>query len=145
VDVVRYDGPPLLQPTLQDVLRRLTEDEKVPGDEIAVLTARSLSKNSLIDSSVLEGPRMTDTWPPPPDQIYCTTIYDFKGLERAVVVLVDVHKWPREWDEMVKLLYVGCSRARNHLIVLLPQNAPRKIERAFATPIDRSTRRPRQD
>jgi superfamily I DNA/RNA helicase len=133
VDVVRYEGPPLLQSTLQDVLRRLIEDEKVPSEEIAVLTARSLRKNRLIDSSVVEGPRMTDTWPPPPGQVYCTTIYDFKGLERAVIVLVDVHKWPPEWDEMVKLLYVGCSRARNHLIVLLPQKATGRIQRAFDT------------
>jgi hypothetical protein len=141
VDVVPYVAPPLLQSTLQDVLRRLTEDEQVPTGEIAVLTARSLSKNKLIDSSASEGPRMTDAWPPPQGQIYCTTIYDFKGLERAVVVLVDVHKWPPEWDEMVKLLYVGCSRARNHLIVLLPQNASRKIQRAFATPSNGSKQR----
>jgi predicted ATPase len=138
VDMVSYAGPPLLRSTLQDVLRRLTADERVPADEIAVLTSRSLSKSRLIDSRAGEGPRLTDTWPPVPGQVYCTTIYDFKGLERAVVILADVHNWPPEWDEMVKLLYVGCSRARNHLIVLLPQNASRKIRRAFTPAGNRS-------
>ena len=142
VDVLSYAGPPLLRSTLQDVLRRLTADERVPADEIAVLTSRSLSKNRLIDNRAGKGPRLTDTWPPVPGQVYCTTIYDFKGLERAVVILADVHNWPPEWDEMVKLLYVGCSRARNHLIVLLPQNASRKIQMAFATSSKRSKRRP---
>jgi predicted ATPase len=132
VDVVSYDNPPRLRSTLQAVLHRLTVEERIPTDEIVVLTPRSLSKNRLIDVSTSGEPQVTDTWPPSPGQVYCTTIYDFKGLERAVVILADIHHWPPEWDEMIKLLYVGCSRARNHLIALMPQNAPSKVQRAFA-------------
>jgi hypothetical protein len=128
VGVVFYDNPQRLRSTLQAVLRRLTLDEQVPTDEIVVLTPRSLSKSRLLGGR----PELTDTWPSSPGQVYCTTIYDFKGLERAVVILADIRRWPPEWDEMIKLLYVGCSRARNHLIVLLPQNAPPKMQRAFA-------------
>jgi hypothetical protein len=29
---------------------------------------------------------------------------------------------------------VGCSRARNHLIVLLEENAPARVRRAFVSP-----------
>jgi len=133
VEVVLYDSPQRLRFTLQAVLRRLTVDERIPTDEIVVLTPRSLSKSRLIDGSTGGGPQVTDTWPPSPGQVYCTTIYDFKGLERAVVILADIHLWPPEWDNMVRLLYVGCSRARNHLIVLLSKNARPKVQRAFAT------------
>jgi hypothetical protein len=131
VEVVFYDDPQRLRSTLQAVLRRLTMHERVPTDEIVVLTPRSLSKSRLMDGSTGGGPRVTDTWPPSPGQVYCTTIYDFKGLERAVVILADIDRWPPEWDDTVRLLYVGCSRARSHLIVLLPKNARPKMQKAF--------------
>ena len=128
VEVVFYETPQYLRSTLQAVLRRLTVEERVPTDEIVVLTPRSLSKSRLLGGR----PELTDTRPSSPGQVYCTTIYDFKGLERAVIILADIRRWPPEWDEMIKLLYVGCSRARNHLVVLLPKNAPQKMQRAFA-------------
>ncbi len=131
VEVISYDDPQSLCLTLQDVLRRLTVDEQVPADEIVVLTPRALSRDRLLQGSASEGPLLTDIWPSPRGQVYCTTIYDFKGLERAVVILADVRRWPPEWDDMIRLLYVGCSRARNHLVILLPRNAPVKVRRAF--------------
>ncbi len=132
VAVVSYEDAQSLRPTLQNILRWLAVDEHVPTDEIVVLTPRALSKDWLLQGSASEGPLLTDIWPTPRGQVYCTTIYDFKGLERAVVILADIRRWPPEWDNMVRLLYVGCSRASNYLIVLLAQNAPRKVQRAFA-------------
>jgi superfamily I DNA/RNA helicase len=131
VDVVFYDKPQRLRSTLQTVLQQLTVNERIPTDEIAVLTPRLLSRERLVSGSTGAAPQVTDAWPPAPGQVYCTTIYDFKGLERAVVILADIHRWPPEWDEMVRLLYVGCSRARNHLIILLSNTARRKVQRAF--------------
>jgi hypothetical protein len=131
VAVVPYSSSQGLQTILQEVLRILSVNQQVPTGEIVVLTSRSLSKRRLLDGSAGGGLRLTDAWPAPRDQIYCTTIYDFKGLERAVVILADIGRWPSEWDDMVRLLYVGCSRARNHLIVLLDQNAPARVRRAF--------------
>jgi hypothetical protein len=132
VAVVPYPASQGLQITLQEVLRILSVDQQVPTGEIVVLTSRSLSKRRLLDGSARGRLRLTDTWPTPRGQVYCTTIYDFKGLERAVVILVDIGRWPPEWDETVPLLYVGCSRARNHLIVLLEENAPNRVRRAFS-------------
>ena len=131
VAVVPYPASQGLQITLQEVLHILTGDQQVPAGEIVVLTSRSLNKGRLLDGSARGGLRLTDTWPTPRGQVYCTTIHDFKGLERAVVILVDIGRWPLEWDDMVPLLYVGCSRARNHLIVLLEENAPARVRRAF--------------
>jgi len=133
VEVVSYEGAQNQWTVLQNTLRRLTVDERVPAEEIAVLTPRATSKGRLLERSVGGGPALTGVWPPPPGQVYCTTIYDFKGLECAVVILADIYRWPPEWDDMARLLYVGCSRARNHLVVLVDQNAPPKVRRAFTS------------
>jgi hypothetical protein len=137
VAVVPYPASQGLQIMLQEVLRILSVDQQVPTGEIVVLTSRSRSKMRLLDGSARGRLRLTDTWPTPRGQVYCTTIHDFKGLERAVVILVDIGRWPPEWDEMAPLLYVGCSRARNHLIVLLEENAPARVRRAFGAAQDR--------
>ena len=131
VAVIPYPASQGLQITLQEVLRILSVDQQVPTGEIVVLTSRLRTKRRLLDSRVGNGLRLTDAWPTPRGQVYCTTVYDFKGLERAVVILAGISRWPSEWDEMVRLLYVGCSRARNHLIVLLDENAPAPVRRAF--------------
>ena len=133
VEVVSYEGAPKEWPTLQNTLRRLIVDERVPAKEIVVLTPRDMSKSRFMERSIGSELVLTDVWPTPPRQVYCTTIYDFKGLERAVVLLADIHRWPSEWEEMARLLYVGCSRARNHLVVLLDQDAPPKVRRAFTS------------
>ena len=100
-------------------------------NDIVVLTPQGRSRDRLLDASVKEGPRLTDASPSPPGQVYCTTVYDFKGLESTVVILADIRRWPPEWEDMVRLLYVGCSRACNYLILLVDENASPRLWRAF--------------
>ncbi len=120
-------------PTLQSVLNRLVEDEHIPADKIAVLTTTARTKSNLLASSISSGLKLADVLPPPAGQISCTTIHDFKGLERAVIVLAGVgQRLSQEDHDLNSLLYVGCSRARHHLIVLLPENADRRVRKAFA-------------
>ena len=47
------------------------------------------------------------------------SIYSFKGLERPVVALADLEELDE--DRVNSLMYVGASRAQNHLIVFAPQ------------------------
>ena len=56
--------------------------------------------------------------------IRVTTIYRFKGLESAVVILTELDQ---RWEEISDpLIYVGLSRARHHVVVIgelpTPQN-----------------------
>jgi hypothetical protein len=133
VEEVSYSDAQHLWPTLQNVLHRLIEEEQIPTDKITVLTTTPRTRTNLLDSSISGGLQLIDTLPPQPGQIYCTTIHDFKGLERAVVVLVGVgQRLTQEEHDLNSLLYVGCSRARHHLIVLMPENADRRVQRAFA-------------
>lgn len=48
-------------------------------------------------------------------------MHGFKGLESPVVILTNVDaSWLQHWTvELPRLLYVACSRASAHLIVLL--------------------------
>ena len=54
---------------------------------------------------------------PPDDVILCDSIRRFKGLERPVVVLVELRADDARLD---RLLYIGASRARQHLVVVAP-------------------------
>ena len=89
-------------------------------------------KSRLWGANMTQGPQLTDRWPAPPGQVYFSTIYSFKGLERAVIILVEINQWAGQSDDLNHLLYVGCSRARNHLIVLLCEDADPAVGRAFA-------------
>ena len=51
----------------------------------------------------------------PSDVILCDTIRRFKGLERPVVILVELKA---DDPRLARLLYVGASRARQHLVVI---------------------------
>jgi transcriptional regulator with AAA-type ATPase domain len=53
------------------------------------------------------------------------TIQGFQGLERPVVVLAELDE--RSEDRLDQLLYVGGSRARNHLIVLATDPVARSV------------------
>jgi superfamily I DNA and/or RNA helicase len=63
-------------------------------------------------------------------------IYSFKGLERPVIVLTKIERWLKQGVKPLaveRLLYVACSRARHHLIVLLPNRVPLQVSRLFGS------------
>jgi hypothetical protein len=52
----------------------------------------------------------------PSDLILCDTIRRFKGLERPVIILVELSTTDAKMLD--RLLYVGGSRAKQHLVVI---------------------------
>jgi hypothetical protein len=133
VEEITYSDASGLWPCLRGVLCRLLEEERIPADEIAVLTPLVWLKNLLLSSSISDGPQLTDSLPARSGQVYCTTIHSFKGLERAVIVLAGIGQGlTQEEHDVNSLLYVGSSRAHHHLIMLLPENADRRVKRALA-------------
>jgi hypothetical protein len=62
---------------------------------------------------------------PGPGTLLTSTVRSFSGLERQVVILAGVG--PGSDEELAKILYVGGSRARNHLIVLAEEPVAREI------------------
>jgi superfamily I DNA/RNA helicase len=112
-----------LEQALEKVLDNLLE-EGVSLEQVIILTplneksrwqhGKKAGKYTLLRDKFIEG-----------KQVRVDTIFAFKGLERPVVILTELDRpAPAELDN---LLYVGISRARNHLIVLgkLPEPAQR--------------------
>jgi UvrD-like helicase C-terminal domain/AAA domain/Nuclease-related domain len=132
-------GEPTLD-ALREVLRRLVHEEKVDRSRIAVLTGVSLEHSDVwhrrrfkgdlvlwnggVDgagrSLKLPADRVAEQ---PPRTILCETIRRFKGLEADVVVLVEL----RNDDRLRKLLYVGASRAKHHLIAIVTPDVAKSL------------------
>jgi hypothetical protein len=62
----------------------------------------------------------------PPGERRVEAIHRFKGLERGVVVLVELRA---DDERLSKLLYIGASRARHHLIAILTPELARQVAR----------------
>jgi hypothetical protein len=125
-------GPAALD-ELRKVLHELTEVERVPPWEIVVLSGRSAPDsdawrtrrfgNVVLWNEALNGDGTSKGLPPeqvpeePPDCVVFETVRRFKGLEREVVVLVELPAAAVRLDE---LLYVGLTRATTQLVVIAP-------------------------
>lgn len=55
--------------------------------------------------------------------IRVSTIFAYKGLESAVVILTELDMASRE-EILDQLIYVGMSRARHHAVVIGPLPPP---------------------
>jgi hypothetical protein len=119
---------------LRIVLHRLVTVEEVAPGSIAVITGLGLEHSAVwkhrrygnqvlwngafADDGRLLGLAAEDVPEPPPDVVLCDSIRRFKGLERPVIVLLEL---PRDDPERLdRLLYTGISRARQHLVVIAP-------------------------
>jgi hypothetical protein len=137
--IVAEPGEPTVA-AVRDLLHRLVVDEGVEREQIAVLTGTSLERSAVWHQRRFKGDLVLwnggvdDTGhtrglgagavaAQPPRTILCETIHRFKGLERDVVVLVEL----RPDDERLRqLLYIGITRARHHVaLVVVPEVAAR--------------------
>lgn len=113
------------------VVQQLTERHQVPIERIVVLSPLSRQRGSVLADKVEIGPYdLTDAIEPEPGKLRCHTIHGFKGCEADVVVLIEADRWPNEASRDA-LLYVACSRARHHLVVLLPKDGAEELWEAF--------------
>ncbi len=120
-------------PELQRVLDRLIGEERVPPEHITMLVGARL--DWLMKHANVLRPRLTDDPARRGAAIYCATAHSFKGLESPVVILTNVDaSWIGDWmRDVPRLLYVACSRASAHLIVLLArEGGDAMVHAAFA-------------
>ncbi len=135
VEILTFDDPKRRNLALRKLLHRLLVKEQVPHDEIIVLTPFSRERSQLWEKTGTGGVTLTEMSPPPSNQVFCSSIHNFKGLERAIVIMTELERWPKlRRKELDPLLYVASSRARNHLIVLVPAEMPVELEGLFDLP-----------
>jgi hypothetical protein len=99
--------------TVEKQAKLLVQTEGVSSDDIAVLAPDASERDELRGCV--------------PDAVLCSTIVDFKGLERPVIIVAAT----RAIADLPELAYVALSRARTHLVlvgepVILDWLAPRK-------------------
>jgi hypothetical protein len=133
VEVRHVGNPQQLQRRLLQKLTDLvfSDESKIPTDEIVVLTPFAKEQSHLWGKAASSRITLTDTTPVPPGKVYCTTIQSFKGLEAAVIILAEFERWPHGLEDSTRLLYIASSRARNHLIILLTDDAGDEIRALF--------------
>ena len=126
---------------LGKVLYRLVEVEGVAPGSIAVLTGIGLESSAvwrqrqygdqvLWNGAYDDAGRLLDlpagvVSERPKDVVLCESIRRFKGLERPIIVLLEL---PRDDPERLdRLMYIGASRARQHLVVIVPLAVVRRL------------------
>jgi hypothetical protein len=121
-------------------LHHLVHDERVLPGQIAVLTAGSLATSPvwkqrqygnevLWNGSYDEAGRTLGLTPElqpeqPSDVVLFDSIRRFKGLEREVVILVELRA---DDPRLEQFLYVGMTRALSHLVVIAPDAVLQRI------------------
>jgi len=115
VEIHDYANTSELKQLLRKQLHHLINEEGLYPEDIVVLTPNAPEKSALWGLGQLGNFRLVDFWGGS-SEIFCTTINQFKGLESPVVILAEVDL--NESESSQTRLYVGASRARNHLIVL---------------------------
>lgn len=104
-----------LQKIIGSILNRLVFDEGISTKDIVILTT---TRKQALQNKVLGQFRVKADPDASSQEILCNTIHQFKGLESPVVILVETDL--RDFSNLRNWLYVGTSRARNHLIILRP-------------------------
>jgi hypothetical protein len=119
-------GPRPLLHTLEDIpsalkvldalITRVCTKCNLPPHEIAVLTLETLDAASPWYRDRIGGYMVSET--PEPKHVTMTTVRRFKGLEAALVIVIDaefVRAVDQDWR---RRLYVACSRARHAVHIL---------------------------
>jgi hypothetical protein len=125
VEILGYRDDEGLARLLGTVLRNLLEEEHLSMEDIVVLTPSGTGKSRLRARGDVEGYRLSETVEP--GTILATSVHAFKGLERPVVILAELGD--KHLEDLRQYLYVGGSRARNHLIVLASEPVAVELRR----------------
>lgn len=105
---------------LRKTLHRLINEEAIEPTDIVVLTPRGEHRSALQEGLKLGNFVLTRQAPRSASHIQVNTIHQFKGLERRVVIIAELDESAHRDQNLI--LYVGCSRARVHLILLHDQD-----------------------
>jgi hypothetical protein len=115
-----------LKRRLRRILHQLIVEQEVPAWDIVLLTPKGRERSELWRFGALGNFRLTDQPSEASGEVYCSTIHSFKGMESPIVILAELDN-DQLW-QLSTLLYIGCSRARNHLVLLTAADLSDKIK-----------------
>jgi hypothetical protein len=109
---------------------KLLRDSGQKASEVAILGPRRREASLVRGTLSIGGWSIRELGQANSGELAYCTIHGFKGLERAVVIIIDAEA--ASIDESDALLYVAMSRARLRLFILLPESARGTIEDRLA-------------
>tara|TARA_B100000315_G_scaffold245383_1_gene271179 strand:- start:47 stop:496 length:450 start_codon:yes stop_codon:yes gene_type:complete len=114
-----------VKPTVDQVIKRLVHKEGIDPKSIVILSPLN-SKNSLLEEGHKIG-NLSLSWESKGNQyIQCSTVHSYKGLESPIVIFVELGSAHKQTHS--ELLYIGMSRARNHLIVIASEEEKQNLD-----------------
>ncbi len=121
-----------LAETAGKVVEQLVDREQVPVEHIVLLSpfARTSGKSLLAGIDRIGRFPLTESDAGPEGCLRFSTIHGFKGCEADVALLIEADRW-KPGKGRDALLYVACSRARHHLVVLLPEGQAGELRQAL--------------
>lgn len=125
--IYSYSSPSDLQKQVRSELHTLVHEDEILTEDIVILTPHARDNSPLWQATQLGNFRLTEIWPPGDNEIFITTVHSFKGLESPIVLLVELDNTPA----IDTIIYVGCSRARHHLIIFTPTALPELLRSRF--------------
>ena len=116
---------------LADEIARLTR-LGIPPKDIVILSPRRLENSDLADVESAAGFRISDLTDREPKRsgttpIAFSTIQAFKGMESPAIIVAGIDSVDSDW--MRTTLYVGMSRAKTMLTLMIHQDAREDVER----------------
>ena len=115
-----YGTPPFtVEARLTEILARLVYEQNVSTSDIVILSVGGINSHPLNEVKTAGAIGLVSEKANLPNEVQCTTIRLYKGLEKPVVILVEPSKNDKGYAE---LMYVGMSRAQNHLELLTNQD-----------------------
>jgi DNA helicase IV len=125
-EMINYAGEEDLIRQLQKIIHHLVVEERISNDEIVILTPRGEKTTRLTPGQKIGMFTLTDQTQTHQSKVQANSVHKFKGLERKVVILAELDARFIYNHDMV--MYVGCSRARTHLIIFSDQSSPHKVK-----------------
>lgn len=101
---------------IQKTVKRLVHEEGLNPSDIAVLSPLGPQRSQIQEGQRIGNLKLSWTEPGSSHTVHCSTIHGFKGLESPVIILCELEK--AHAAKRNELLYIGMSRARNHLVVI---------------------------
>jgi hypothetical protein len=119
--VITYEDPNDQRKKLSEIINILIQEKRYQEEEIIILSP--LNDEKCIASKIDQVIPFSNYWKE--GYIKYCSIYSFKGLESAVIILTDVVKMSSEKAQ--KLFYTAISRAQDELIILIEKNVQQEI------------------
>lgn len=133
---IYYRSPAHFREELEGSVARLVRGH-TPPHQIAILSTKRREKSLVAGMEMIAGKRLVDlsSETPGPDDLVFSTMHAFKGLERQVVLAIDMDGIGD--PDLARLHYVGLSRACGLLRCFLPGSAKGAYGRQAAAFADR--------